>query len=475
MISDKLITLLQTLSKVMRNRFRKYLLSPYLNDQPELVPLYDLLDQAIREDKAASLDKHQVWKRLYPAQSFNDAQLRRMTSDINQLCLQFLAAEARKENPLAEALDLQRLLDKPELKKHLSGVERQIQKLLADQQDYSSDYYHACFNLYHQIFSRAAKTIATAGYGEKLWVADRHLEYFYLTQKVKYYVNWLLYTRSRASEKEISLSARVLESFRQPEFQTVPLLAIYEKIILCLSEQENDQHFKSLLEIIEAKGQALSTSDLRECYQIAQNYCAIKINQGKREYYREMFDIFKKIIQKDILLESGNLSEGLFKNIVTVGLGVGEYVWVEDFIQTYTPFLPSDIRENARTFNLASLHFHQKRFEQVIALIHDVEYSDLVYALSAKQLLVRTYFELGEYLVLDSLIDSFKIYLRRNKQISKTQKQEYLNFLSFVKNLTVLNPRDRQKIQKLSSRIEKASSVMPKKWLLEKIEALKRR
>jgi hypothetical protein len=155
-------------------------------------------------------------------------------------------------------------------------------------------------------------------------------------------------------------------------------------------------------------------------------------------------------------------------------LGVGEYAWVQSFIETYTPFLPSDIRENARTFNLASLHFHQKKFRQVIALIQDVEYSDLVYALSAKQLLVRTYFELGEFIVLDSLIDSFKIYLRRNKQISKTQKMEYLNFLSYVKSMTVLTPRDHQKINKLSSRIEKASSVMPKKWLLEKIDAFRR-
>jgi hypothetical protein len=148
---------------------------------------------------------------------------------------------------------------------------------------------------------------------------------------------------------------------------------------------------------------------------------------------------------------------------------------VETFIETYTAYLPSNIRENARTFNLASLHFHQKKFRQVISLIRDVEYSDLVYALSAKQLLVRTYFELGEYIVLDSLIDSFKIFLRRNKQISKTQKMEYLNFLSFVKSLTVLNPWDHQKIKNLSSRIEKASSLMPKKWLLEKIEALGRR
>jgi hypothetical protein len=459
---------------VERNRFRKYLLSPYLNDQPDLVPLFDALDQSLREQSALVQHKQQLWKRLYPRESFNDAQLRRMSSDLGQLCLDFLAAEARKENPLAKALDLQRLLDKPELRKHLAGVERQIQKLLSELSEHSSEHYHACFNIQHQIFTRAAKTITTTGYADKLLSADRYLEYFYLTQKLKYFVNWLLYTRSRASEKELLLSAQVLESIQQPEFQQLPLLAIYEKIVQCLSEQENDEHYKTLLETIENKGHALSPGDLRECYQIAQNYCAIKINQGKREYYREMFDIFKKIIQKDILLESGNLSEGLFKNIVTVGLGVGEYAWVQSFIETYTPFLPSDIRENARTFNLASLHFHQKKFRQVIALIQDVEYSDLVYALSAKQLLVRTYFELGEFIVLDSLIDSFKIYLRRNKQISKTQKMEYLNFLSYVKSMTVLTPRDHQKINKLSSRIEKASSVMPKKWLLEKIDAFRR-
>jgi hypothetical protein len=51
---------------------------------------------------------------------------------------------------------------------------------------------------------------------------------------------------------------------------------------------------------------------------------------------------------------------------------------------------------------------------------------------------------------------------------------EYLNFLSYVKSMTVLTPRDHQKINKLSSRIEKASSVMPKKWLLEKIDAFRR-
>ncbi|MFN0215750.1 MAG: hypothetical protein ACKVT2_15940 [Saprospiraceae bacterium] len=472
MFSNKLISILQILSKVERNRFRKYLLSPYLNDQPDLVSLFDITENALREGIIDQLKRQEVWQKLCPKKPYNDAQMRRLASDLNQMALRFLSAEARKQNPLAEALELQQILEKPELKKQLAGVERNILRLLDETPGQSPEYYLACFQVHHNVFIRAAKTIVTSGYAEKLWTADTHLEYFYLTQKLKYYVNWLLYSRSRTTEKELALPFGLWEILDRPPFNKVALLIIYRKIIECLTEPENEQRFKNLLDTIEFQGQALSKSDLRECYQIAQNYCAIKINQGVRTYYREMFNIFKKIIQKDVLLEAGNLSEGLFKNIVTVGLGVGEFEWTESFIDKYTANLPSDIRENARTFNLASLHFHQKKFHQVIELIRDVEYSDVVYTLSTKQLLVRTYYELDETLALDSLIDSFKIFLRRNKLISKSQKREYLNFLNFVKNLTILNANESRKVAKLQTRIEKSSSITPKKWLLEKIDEL---
>lgn len=472
MFSEKLLSILQTLSKVERNRFRKYLLSPYLNDQPDLVQLFDIVDTALRSSTFENLDRQRIWQKLYAKKTFNDASLRRLSSDLNQMALRFLSAEARSQNPLAEALDMQRLLEKPGLKKHLAGVERNISRLLNDIPGQSPEYYLACFNLHHNIFIRAAKTITTSGYAEKLWSADVHLDYFYLTQKLKYYANWLLYSRSRTTEKEVLIPAGIWEVLDKNPFNTVPLLIVYKKVIDCLTEPEDEQHFRRLLENIEIQGNELSKSDLRECYQIAQNYCAIKINQGRREYYREAFEIYKRIIQKGILLEDDNLSEGIFKNIVTAGLGVGEFIWTEKFIEEYAAFLPSDIRENARTFSLASLHFHQKKYSQVIGLIRDVEYRDVVYALSAKQLLVRTYYELGEDLALDSLIDSFKIFLRRNKLISKSQKREYVNFLNFVKNLKTLSFADSRKVAQLRAKIETASSITPKKWLLEKIDAL---
>ena len=172
------------------------------------------------------------------------------------------------------------------------------------------------------------------------------------------------------------------------------------------------------------------------------------------------------------MLENGQISEGVFKNTVTIGLRVNEFDWVEDFIREYAPYLPSNIRENARTFNLANVYSHQKKYDQVIELLRDVEYSDIVYALGSKLVLLRTYYESDEYMAMDSLIDSFKIYLRRNKVISKGLKREYNNFLIFLKKLSTLSSSNPQAVQKLKKRVQETSHVMSKKWLLERIDTL---
>jgi len=255
----------------------------------------------------------------------------------------------------------------------------------------------------------------------------------------------------------------------QERFATIPIILIYRKITLTLTRPEEEQHFFSLMESLEQHAHDLQNDDLRECYYIAQNYCAFKINQGKIKYYQDVFEIFRRMIRQNLLIEEGKLSEAVYKNVITSGLQVGEYEWAENFVQEYSIYLPSDVRENARTFNLANLYWHKKDFTRVIETLRDVEYNDVVYSLGAKFILVRTYYELQEWLALDSLIDSFRIFLRRNKVISKTLKREYNNFLNFVKRLTTLHMADDKTIAAFRRRVMAASANTPKKWLLEKI------
>lgn len=471
MFSDKLLSLLQTFSKYELNRFRKFLLSPYFNDQEDVTRLFELVNGVLRDGGEAleMLDKDTVWKRLFPKARFDDAQLRRLASDLTRLAQRFLIEEFRQQDPLTEALDLQKVLEKQDLPKHLAGAERQIEKLLKKSKGKSTNYYFAQFRQHWNIFNRASKIVVTTGYTEKLVDADFYLECFYLGQKLKLYIAWLQYRGFRVTEREVPVVPGFWKYLEDERFAVIPLIRIYRKVILCFTDSENENHFTELLADLVESANELTVTDRREFYYMAQNYCALKINQGKREYYREVFEIFRNMVEQQILVENGQLPEAVFKNIITSSLGVGEYDWTEQFIQEYADFLPSRIRENARMFNLAYVYFYKKNYEKVIEFLRDVEYSDVVYALGAKSMLLRTYYEQGEFLAMDSLMESFRIFLRRNKVISKNLKREYFNFLNLVKKLNTVKASDTKTLSELRQRISATSFSTPKKWLLEKI------
>ena len=471
MFSDKLLALLQTFSKYDLNRFRKFLMSPYFNDQDDVTRLFELINEALRRgaETLAALDKQTVWKSLFDKRPLDEGQLRRLASDLTLQAQHFLVIEARQQDPLTEALDLQKTLEKPELHKHLTGVERFIDKMLDQRSGKSTDYYYAQVRHHWHKVSRASTIVATAGYTDKLIAADFHLECFYLAQKLKLYIAWLLFRGFRVTEREVPVVPGFWEYLEDERFQGVPLIQVYRKVIVSFTESEDEVHFQELLGHLERYAPEMTHPDLRECYHMAQNYCALKINQGKTEYYYRYFGLIKSMVEQEILLEDGQLPESVFKNFITVSLGAGEYSWTEQFIQRYAGYLPANIRENARMFNLAYVAFYRKDYPKVIEYLRDVEYSDVVYALGAKSMLVRTYYEQGEYLALDSLIDSFRIFLRRNKVISKNLKREYNNFLNLVKRLATLSPTDKKTIADLRRRIQETSYAMPKNWLLKKI------
>lgn len=471
MPSKKLITLLKEFSKYELNRLRKFLESPYFNDQEDVLKLFIWINDVLRKTPSPEqqLEKAQVWKALYGKQPMDDAHLRRLASDLNQLTLRFMLEEARNQNATSEALELQKILEKPVFKAHLLTVERQLERQIESDPVLSAQRYLSAFQFHWNIFNRAATVLSTTDYIGKLLPADQSLERFYVLQKLKMYIAWLSFRNFRTTAEAFDLPPGFWEYVRQPAFAQVPIIAINCRVVNCLLEPAVEAHFHELMAELEANSAVLSKEDLRECYQFAQNYCALKINQGKVEYDREFFKIFKSMIDKNILITEEQLSEGMYKNIITVSLRVGEFSWAENFVREYSIYLPANIRNNAQTYNLANLYSHQKKHDKVIELLRNVEYSDLVYAISSKLILVRTYYETDEFMALDSLIDSFRIFLRRNKQVSKIAKTECKNFLGFVKKLSTLPPSNPKMLENLKHKIESCNAVVLKKWLLEKI------
>jgi hypothetical protein len=474
MISSKVVTLIAQLSKTEQNRLRKLVVSPWFNEQEDVILLYDLIVRHLRNPEKAEklLQKEKIWTALYPKRKYDDVQLRRISAELTKLVMQFITEEARGMHDIEDALLLQKALNKPGFQKHLPAADRNIQQKIHALSGKSPEYYLAQFQMYWNLFLRATKSGSTNGLMENLIPASTALDQFYMTQKLLIYSSSLIYKKLRVTEHEIALLPGFEQNIDHELFKDVPLVVLYKQVTLCLLYPEEEAHFQALLAALEKHGHELTRNDLREGYQAAQNYCAFKINQGNSTYYRVYFDLFKRIIELDLLLDDAPLPEGVFKNIITISLGVGEYAWAENFIQQYAAYLPPPIRENARSYNLAHVYFYLKKYDKVIELLRNVEYSDVVYALGSKNILLRTYYESDEWMALDSLIDSFRIYIQRNKLISKDLKREYINFINFLKKLGSLSTASSASIAVFKKKVQETRNLTSKKWLLEKIREL---
>ena len=475
MFSDKLLSLLQVFSKHELNRFRKFLCSPYFNEQEYLIRLFDCCDKALRDGPEAleALSKESAWKSLGTSKPLDEAQLRRIASELNQKALDFLALEYRDQHPENQWIDLQHVLDKPRLRKHLAGIERKLDRVFESEQLPASSQHLLQYQYAWNVYNRSAKTLSTAEFMGKLLPANSQLDSLYITQKLKLYLAWLSFRNFRATETELPFIEGYWDFLDRPEYAENTLLIVLRQLVRCLSKPDYEAYFDRLMVLLETKGHRLHAEDLRECYQMAQNYCALKINQGKTNYYRPVFELYKGMIEREVLLENEQLSEAVYKNIITISLQLGEYSWAEAFAQEYSEFLPATIRENARSYNLANLYFHQKKYGDVISLLNNVEYSDLSYSLGAKLILLRTYYESGEVLALDSLLESVRIYLRRNRHISKTMAKEFGNFIGFLKKLSTLDFSNSASVAAFEKKIAETPALISKKWLLEKIAELK--
>ena len=95
-----------------------------------------------------------------------------------------------------------------------------------------------------------------------------------------------------------------------------------------------------------------------------------------------------------------------------------------------------------------------------------MEFRDVFYNLDARRMLVRIYYKLGETAALESLLDSFSVYLQRKRSALGYHRELNIHFVRFVKRLLYLEPGDATARERLRSKIQAAPYVAEREWLL---------
>ena len=471
MFNTKLVEFLRNFSRNELIRLRKYLASPFFNEKEELVRLFDQLEamEMLNGKSEIDLEKLDLWKRLFPGIAYDDVRFRRLCSDLMRLAMDFTAYNVYASNPATGQVFLLHALANTRLETHFDGVLRQAELLQEKAGFRDADFHYLSFMLQrrrHEHLEHVSPRTAAFNHIEK---ADYHLDCYYFAKKLEHYCDALGYRNMIAESAQVTLFPDFLNYLEQSPYLAEPVVNAWYLVARMMLNPDETHFFQEMKILLETQSANFRQKELQTLFIHSMNYCIdTKINHGREDYYAELFALYRIALDQEIIYDKGELNPNHYKNIITISLHIQELAWAENFIRDYTHRLPKSDRENALNYNLAHVYFYQKRYDRVIELLREVEYQSITYLLGSRTLLMRTYFEQQENQALDSLIDSYSIFLRRNRLISKEIKQQYLNMLRFTRRLFGLASFDKKGIEKTLQDIENCKSLAAKKWLLEK-------
>lgn len=471
MLNSKLVGILRHFDKYEQNKCRKFIESPYFNPNKELVKLYKLLIAAINKGKVEHLEKEKLWKKIIPEKPYDDIRFRKYASDLSKLIEAFLAQQSFDEDEIGKTIYLMESIDKKKID-NLSNSAIRVAKRLSEHYPHrSSEHYYHRYEIEKNYYKLTDFDIKRSKVSNVEEIAA-NLDKFYIAEKLKYYCSVLSSQSTVAHKYEIRLIDEIIDHLRENDYEDTPPIAIYRQIYLALINFEDEEHYFKLKKLLEHYGLLFPVTEASNIYKYALNYCTRKINRGNQKFLNEFFDLYVDTLKKEIIFDKGEISPWHFKNIVTAALRLGKFDWTEQFIFKYEDRLPEDLRSNAITFNLAQLYFYQKKYNKVIAQLQNVEYDDVSYNINSKTMLIATYYELDEIEPLYSLLESFRAYLNRHKDIAEQLRKLCLNLIKFTKKLIKVIPGDTEGIKKLKEEVNATKNIASIRWIREKIAEL---
>lgn len=473
MRDTKLHSALVQLDGFELNRLHRFILSPYFNRSEAIIHLFEWIKEDLKNPYQPLASKEDVWKICFGEHTlYNDGRFRKLQSDLLRLIEEFYSQEVFETHPIYKSKYLLEAIYAKKLDALQTNAIKSAQEHAKDQTGKSASYYYYQYEIERNIYLLTRNQTERSS---KLNIEDIviNLDRFYLAEKLRYYTFIVTHQHFAAVNYKMLFIDEIIDHINTHEYGDVPAILIYYQILLTYKEPDNRSHYELLSELIRKHIHLFSESEAKEIIDSALNYCIIRMNAGEELYVREAFNLYCQSLENKLLLVKGQITPWSYKNIVTAGLRLSEFNWVENFIKEYSPFLDEKFRSNAVTFNLAQLYFYKRDYQKVIEQLSKVEYDDFTYNLNSKTLLMASYYELDEIEALNSLLDAFRIYVQRNNKLTKGKGSHYLNTINIVRKLAKIKHGDTKNIDKLVKEVIEAKGIVSKNWILEKLDALK--
>lgn len=459
------LELLAGLMPAERRVFLKFLENPWHNQRADVRQLAQLLVDT-PESVWAALDKHAVFEAIFPGQPFDNLRLNYTCSFLVQRLETFLLWQELEHEKLWRELFLCRALRRRGVNAHFLRKSARLAQTLQEQPHRNAAHHLTRYLLEDERYQHRVLHERETPTG--LSAVTDPLNHFFMLENLRWAGTALALQARYGVQNPLPFAAEVLAQAGRADPGQSPEIAMLQLGYQTLSDVENEDNFRRLKTLIGEKSQLFSPAENRDLYLSAINFCLRRHNRGERPAYtREALELYRAALEKGFLFENGLLQKFTFNNILRLACSAGERDWARQFLDDYRQYLPAEDRDNIFRFNLACWHYLGREYVRVPGLLQTFDFSDRDTQLAARQMLLRSYFELQEWQALDSLLKSFYTFLRRRHDIGY-QRLMYLNLIKFTRKL-VGGRLTRRKAADLAGRIRVEAYVAEREWLLEKL------
>ncbi len=463
MASNKTTELIYSLNKHEIKSFTAFLKSPYFNTNPQV----DVLFNWLLKQKGEEFNFQNVLKSKLFSKKTTLSHLRYLMSDLNKLVENFLAIKKLDDQPLLyNSILLKALADKNCDKSFSFTYQLQSDYKAVLNADTLLQKFSAEESRYMYYSSRQKRTVSL-NHNKLLF----NLDAFYVAKKLQLECEILSAKNINEEYHVILLEKEMVSLARSGPFKDEPAVKLYYFLLLMLTEPQNENHYTEGLGFINKHEQFFTVEEVKDAYQYIKNYCIKKINAGNPVYTQKLFDLYKTILGNRRMMYHDYFSQWEFKNLVTISLRLKEKKWCFDFIKKYINYLKPGERSNALNYNMAYWYWSEKKYHLSLKLLQKVEFTDVVYQLDSRAVILKIYYETDDYDSLFYHLSAFRAYLRRNTAVSETLRIQYSNLIRYTLRIA-RHGLNKQKMTEVKKALKSEIRVADKGWLEKQIEVL---
>ena len=464
-MNARLIKLFKKLPVAEQRRLCEWTRCSLFNRRPDVIALCDYM--AANAGRPEALRAERLHEAAFPGQAYQAAQLRHAISYLLQTVRGYLAWSEWAATTHDTAPWLLKALRKRGLEFLFSYEEDRAFKALEAEPRRDADYHYRHYRLLQEKMEMVTRSERSARLS--LQPLPDALTVFYMADMLRLACAALTHQAVAGQTYRFALLDALLDATDKENLLSEPAVETYFHAYQMLKNMEpgSEANFQRLKKLLEQHAELFSQVEMRGLYLLAINGCIRRMNAGQRSYIREAFELYRGALARGFLLEDGWISGFTYKNIIRIGAVLGEEQWTGIFVEQYRTALHPRERDNLYKYNLAYLHLQRQEYARAMPLLQQINFEDALNHLEARRMLLRSYFELGEWQALDSLLQSFGAYLRRQKGLGYHRAINE-KLLYFVRKLVELSPSDHPARNNLRLEIEATADVAERQWLLER-------